>query len=135
MRARHNTARKSRPPAPASARRSFGAKLSRFEKTQTTAAVPETEAGYELPLFSVFQAAAAKCRFISMDPEVMAGAPCITGTRIPVYMILDAIEFYGNLEGAIRSYPRLTLEHVQDAVSFAKLVLECPIDDEPSVAP
>jgi uncharacterized protein (DUF433 family) len=64
----------------------------------------------------------------------MAGAPCIRGTRIPVYMVLDAIEHYGGVEAALRSYPRLTIQQIKDAIGFAKLVVECPIDDQTSPA-
>jgi uncharacterized protein (DUF433 family) len=60
----------------------------------------------------------------------MAGAPCVEGTRIPVYMILDAIEYAGSLEGALESYPRLTLAQVKEAIGFAKLVVECPLAHE-----
>ena len=65
----------------------------------------------------------------------MAGAPCVEGTRIPVYMILDAIECCGSIEGALESYPRLTLEQVKEAIGFAKLVVECPIEHEDTLAP
>ena len=89
----------------------------------------EEERSYSLPLAEVFRRAAYEVQSISIDPEVMAGAPCVDGTRIPVYMILDAIEYHGSLEGALKSYPRLSLEQIKDAVGFAKLVVECPLGD------
>ena len=89
---------------------------------------------YAVPLSSVFQKAAAHCPLISIHREVMAGAPCITGTRIPVYMILDAIEYYGTLEGVKHSYPQLTIQQIRGAVIFAKLVVECPIEHETPAA-
>ena len=55
---------------------------------------------------------------------VMGGNPCIKGTRIPVYMILDAVEYYGNLKGVLKSYPRLTVQEVEDAVRFSKIAME-----------
>lgn len=85
---------------------------------------------YALPVAGVFRIASKVYPSISVDPEVMGGAPCVAGTRIPVYMILDAIEYQGTIEGAIRSYPRLTIEQVKDAIGFAKLVVECPLADE-----
>jgi hypothetical protein len=45
-------------------------------------------------------------------------------------MILDAIEHYGTMKGALRSYPQLDESHVRDAVRFAKLVMERPVDDK-----
>ena len=85
---------------------------------------------YALPVAGAFRIASKEYPSISVDPEVMGGAPCVVGTRIPVYMILDAIEYHGTIEGAIRSYPRLTVEQVKDAIGFAKLVVECPLADE-----
>jgi len=84
---------------------------------------------YTIPLVEVFRIASKQCSFISIDPEVMAGAPCISGTRIPVYGVLDAVDYHGSLEGALKSYPRLKIEQVKDAVLFAKLVVECPVED------
>ncbi|HTW64474.1 MAG TPA: DUF433 domain-containing protein [Bryobacteraceae bacterium] len=90
---------------------------------------------YTIPLSDAFLRASRAYPQIAIDPDVMAGSPCIMGTRIPVYMILDAVEHYGSLEGALKSYPRLTLQQVKDAVGFAKLVVECPIEHEDTVTP
>jgi uncharacterized protein (DUF433 family) len=87
---------------------------------------------YSVPLIESFQQARSEYPGISVDPEIMSGAPCIAGTRVPVYMILDAIEYHGSVEGAVRSYPRLTVRQLKDALGFAKSVLECPIDDRSS---
>ena len=69
--------------------------------------------------------------FIAMDRDILCGSPRIAGTRIPVYMVLDAVQHYGTLEGARTSYPQLTIEQVKEAVSFAGVVLEQPIEHEP----
>jgi uncharacterized protein (DUF433 family) len=89
---------------------------------------------YNIPLAEAFGLASKEYPGVTADPGVMAGAPCISGTRIPVYMVLDAIEYYGSLEGAHRSYPKLTIQQIKDAIGFAKLVVECPIDDEITIA-
>lgn len=39
---------------------------------------------YSIPLAEAFHNAASSYPQISVDPDVMAGAPCIQGTRIPV---------------------------------------------------
>jgi uncharacterized protein (DUF433 family) len=88
---------------------------------------------YSIPLVEAFHAAAESYPQISINPDVMAGAPCVQGTRIPVYKILGAIEDHGSLKGAIDSYPRLTLDQVIEAIGFAKLVVECPIEHGVSV--
>jgi uncharacterized protein (DUF433 family) len=84
---------------------------------------------YSAPLVDVFLRAAKECTYISVAPDVMAGAPCVSGTRIPVYGVLDAIWHHGSLKGALRSYPRLNEEQVKDVMTFAKLVVECPLED------
>jgi uncharacterized protein (DUF433 family) len=68
---------------------------------------------------------------IAMDRDILCGTPRIAGTRVPVYMVLDAVQHYGTLEGALTSYPQLTTEQVKEAVSFAGDVLEQPIEHEP----
>jgi uncharacterized protein (DUF433 family) len=89
---------------------------------------------YVVPVFKAFQAASSEYPAISVDSQVMGGAPCLADTRIPVYMVLDALEHYGDFAAAMRSYPTLTLEQIKDAVGFAKLVVECPVDERsPSI--
>lgn len=85
---------------------------------------------YGVPLSEVFKAAASEYPAVSIDVSVMAGAPCVIGTRIPVYMILDAIEAGGSIHAALESYPRLTEQQIRDALGFAKVVVECPIEQE-----
>lgn len=80
---------------------------------------------------SVLKKAALDCPSIAMDYNVLCGSPRIAGTRIPVYMVLDAVQYHGNVEGARVSYPELTIEQVKDALSFAGAVLEQPIEHEP----
>jgi len=84
---------------------------------------------YTVPLVDCFHEAAKVYPGVRVDPSVMAGAPCVEGTRIPIYMILDAIEHAGSVNAALESYPRLNLQQVRDAIGFAKLVVECPIDE------
>jgi uncharacterized protein (DUF433 family) len=89
---------------------------------------------FSVPLAEAFRLACRAYNAVTINPEVMAGAPCIQGTRIPVYMILDALEYYGSFQGVLDAYPRLTLDQVKDAVGFTKLVVECPIEHEDSPA-
>jgi uncharacterized protein (DUF433 family) len=80
----------------------------------------------EVPFYAVLQCALEQSKHVDMNYGILGGAPRIANTRIPVYMILDAIEFHGDLAGAIKSYPELTMEQVRDAILFAAGVLECP---------
>lgn len=68
---------------------------------------------------------------IAMDDNVLCGSPRIAGTRVPVYMVLDAAQHYGTVEGVKESYPQLTTEQVKEAISFAGALLEQPIEYEP----
>lgn len=78
---------------------------------------------FTLPFSAVLQRALKRYPNIAMDPEVLAGTPRIQGTRIPVYMVIEAVRYWG-LDGALASYPDLTAEQVQDALAFAIAVLE-----------
>ncbi len=89
-----------------------------------------TAKDFDISFATVLESAARSHRCIAIDKEILGGTPRIAGTRIPVYMILDAIEYYGNLEAALTSYPHLSLEQVKDAVSFAGEVLEHSVDNE-----
>ena len=81
---------------------------------------------------SVLREAARRSRFVEVDPEVRKGKPCIKGTRIPVSMLLHAIEEYGSVEASAKAYGQLTTEQVREAVRFAVSVLESPVDHETS---
>jgi uncharacterized protein (DUF433 family) len=82
---------------------------------------------FEVPFSACLSQAKQLSLFIDMSPGVLGGSPRIAGTRIPVYMILNAIEEHGTIEGALCSYRSLSVEQVKDAVLFAANVLECPV--------
>ena len=83
--------------------------------------------GYSKELLTVFERAAQEAPWVSIDPDILDGQPCIAGTRIPVHSVLRAIEHYGSLEAAVECYPHLTIPRVKDALYFAQVVLE-PVD-------
>ena len=57
---------------------------------------------------------------ISIDPKTCFGKPCIKGTRIPVYMILELIEAGYTIERILTDcYPQLSREDIQAAVHYA----------------
>ena len=80
--------------------------------------------GYSDEFLAVFQRAARESPSVSLNPAILDGQPCITGTRIPVHSVLRAIEHYGSLDAAITCYPQLTIPQVKDALYFAQVVLE-----------
>jgi uncharacterized protein (DUF433 family) len=54
---------------------------------------------------------------IETKPEVMMGKPCIKGTRIPVYLILQKMAAGESVEQLLYAYPQLTS---QDLVACLK---------------
>ena len=83
---------------------------------------------FERPISDVFEKSLQGRPSIAIDFNVLGGAPHIAGTRVPVFMVLDAVEYFGTLEGVKKSYPNLTTEQIKDAVSFAAAVTEHPVD-------
>ena len=93
-----------------------------------------TAKDFDVTLSSALETAARHFHCIAIDSDTLGGTPRIAGTRIPVYMILDAIEHYGDLAGALKSYPHLSIGQVKEAVCFAAEVLEHPVDYETEIA-
>jgi uncharacterized protein (DUF433 family) len=89
-----------------------------------------TAKNFDILFSSVLARAAEHHKGIAIDEDILGGTPRLANTRIPVYMILDAIEYYGNIEGALKSYPHLSKEQVKEAMSFAAEVLEQPLDNK-----
>ena len=57
--------------------------------------------------------------FITADPEVCHGKPCIKGTRIMVSVVLDNLAAGVPLDELLESYPSLTRDAVQAAIAYA----------------
>jgi uncharacterized protein (DUF433 family) len=58
-------------------------------------------------------------KFISVDPEIHHGEPCIKGTRLPVSMIVGSIADGMSFDEIIDAYPQLETESVQAALAYA----------------
>lgn len=56
---------------------------------------------------------------ISVNPEICHGKACVSGTRIPVSVILDNLAEGLEPDEVLHSYPSLTRESIQAAVSYA----------------
>jgi len=59
---------------------------------------------------------------IEINPDVMDGLPCIRGTRIPVYIILELLQEGHTFEAIIKEYPNLSRDRIKAALHFAALV-------------
>ena len=57
--------------------------------------------------------------YISIDPEIRFGKPCIKGTRITVADILQWLASGMTNAEILEDYPSLKDEHIRAALSFA----------------
>lgn len=56
---------------------------------------------------------------ISRDPVIMAGVPCIKGTRLPVATVVAYVGEGQSPEEITREFPQLTVADVLEALTFA----------------
>ncbi len=58
-------------------------------------------------------------RFITTDPEILGGKPCIKGTRLSVEFILELFASGATQMDILQTYPQLTPEALEEALRFA----------------
>jgi uncharacterized protein (DUF433 family) len=58
-------------------------------------------------------------RRIDAKPDVMMGKPCIRGTRIPVYLMLQKMAAGEGSEQLLEAYPQLTSEDLAACLEYA----------------
>jgi len=62
---------------------------------------------------------------ITIDPMVHFGQPCVAGTRIPVYCVLELVQAGIPFEEIVtRYYPDLTLDDVKACVQYATEIVK-----------
>jgi uncharacterized protein (DUF433 family) len=57
---------------------------------------------------------------IEINPRVCGGQPVITGTRIPVEVILGQLAEGESWESLLKGYPELTRADIQAALHYAR---------------
>lgn len=57
--------------------------------------------------------------YISINPNIRFGKPCITGTRISVYDVLSWLASGMSFEEIIDDFPHLNKEQILACLSFA----------------
>jgi len=57
--------------------------------------------------------------YITTDPQIMHGAVCFRGTRIPVSVVLDNLAAGETPERILDQYPSLKPEHIPAAIGYA----------------
>lgn len=65
----------------------------------------------------------------SRDPEIMSGALCFTGTRVPVQSLFDYLEGSSSLEDFLEDFPSVSRE---TAVSVLETARERIFADAPA---
>jgi uncharacterized protein (DUF433 family) len=57
--------------------------------------------------------------FVTVDPNICHGQACVTGTRIPVSVVLDNLAAGVSEQEVLTSYPRLSREAIQACIAYA----------------
>jgi len=57
--------------------------------------------------------------YISSDPEIMHGAVCFRGTRVPVSVVLDNLAAGETSDAILADYQSLKPEHIPAALAYA----------------
>lgn len=57
--------------------------------------------------------------YITVDPNVCHGKPCIKGTRVMVFVVLDNLAAGQTPEEIIESYPSVGREAIRAAIAYA----------------
>jgi uncharacterized protein (DUF433 family) len=65
-----------------------------------------------------------KFKRITIDPEQMAGTPCIRGLRIPVSAVVAMVAEGMKFSEIKKNYPDLKNEDIKEALKFAAEVLK-----------
>ena len=58
--------------------------------------------------------------YISRDPEIMSGALCFKGTRVPVQNLFDYLEGVSSLEDFLEDFPSVSREIAVAVLEAAK---------------
>jgi uncharacterized protein (DUF433 family) len=58
-------------------------------------------------------------RRIEAKPEVMMGKPCVKGTRIPVYLILQKMAAGETADQLLAAYPQLAQQDLRACLEYA----------------
>ena len=68
---------------------------------------------------------------ISVDHQIMGGAPCIKGTRIPVATVVGMLAAEMTPSEILAEFPQLTAEDIREALRYAAealRVVELPLE-------
>ena len=66
---------------------------------------------------------------VSRDPEIMSGALCFTGTRVPVKSLFEYLEGTSSLEEFLEDFPSVSRERAVAVLEAARqqLTADAPV--------
>ena len=57
---------------------------------------------------------------MKIDPEIMSGAPCFAGTRVPIQNLIDYLEGGDSIDDFLEGFPTVSREQVIAFLEEAK---------------
>ena len=63
---------------------------------------------------------------VKIDPEIMSGAPCFAGTRVPIQNLIDYLEGGESIEDFLEGFPTVSREQVIAFLEEAKARMLAP---------
>jgi uncharacterized protein (DUF433 family) len=60
---------------------------------------------------------------VKVDPEIMSGTPCFTGTRVPIQNLIDYLEGGDSIEEFLDGFPSVSREQVIAFLEEAKTLV------------
>jgi uncharacterized protein (DUF433 family) len=64
---------------------------------------------------------------ISVNPNIMSGAPCFTGTRVPIKSLFDWLGRNYTIDDFMENFPSVNREQVLAVLELARQTLETPV--------
>ena len=61
---------------------------------------------------------------VKIDPEIMSGAPCFAGTRVPIQNLIDYLEGGDSIDEFLEDFPSVRREQV---ITFLEESKENPL--------
>ncbi len=63
-------------------------------------------------------------QYISSNPAILKGKPCIAGTRISIEIVLEWMASGATLPEIVQKYPHLKIPALQEALLYAALMFK-----------
>jgi uncharacterized protein (DUF433 family) len=57
---------------------------------------------------------------VKIDPEIMSGAPCFVGTRVPIQNLIDYLEGGDSIDEFLEDFPTVSRQQVISFLEEAK---------------